>query len=96
MPILLMKYTFFVLALAAIAQEQPPVQSPEVHSDRRVTFRFRAPNAKEVVLAPAGVPRAPMQKDEAGVWLPSGRSSRITTSIRSRPTVSIWLTPRIR
>jgi enterochelin esterase-like enzyme len=68
MHILLMKYTVFVFALAAIAQEQPPVQSPEVHSDRRVTFRFRAPNAKEVVLAPAGLSRAPMQKDEAGVW----------------------------
>jgi 1,4-alpha-glucan branching enzyme len=72
MPTLLMKPTFLVFALAAIvpalAQEQPPVQSPEVHSDRSVTFRLRAPNAKEVVLAPAGVPRAPMQKDEAGVW----------------------------
>ena len=64
----MMKFTFFVLALAAVAQEQPPVQSPEVHSDRSVTFRFRAPNAKAVVFARADAPRVPMQKDEQGVW----------------------------
>ena len=27
-----------------------PVRSPEVSADRRVTFRLRAPNAKEVVV----------------------------------------------
>lgn len=62
-----MKSIYLFLALAAMAQE-PPVQSPEVHSDRRVTFRFRAPNAKEVVFARADAPRVPMQKDDAGVW----------------------------
>jgi enterochelin esterase-like enzyme len=66
--LLMMKAAFFVLALAAAAQQQAPIQSPEVHSDRRVTFRFRAPNAKEVVFARADAPRVPMQKDEQGVW----------------------------
>ena len=45
----------------------PPVKSPEVAADGRVTFRLRAPNAKEVAV---GVRRdaLPMQKDEQGVW----------------------------
>src|SRR5258708_31425516 len=53
-----MKRTFslislaFAFASAALAQTPPaPVISPEVHADNRVTFRFRAPNAKEVALA---------------------------------------------
>lgn len=45
-----------------------PIQSPEVHPDRRVTFRFRAPNAKEVFLSREGGERLPMQKDPNGVW----------------------------
>jgi enterochelin esterase family protein len=45
-----------------------PVRSPEVQKDGRVTFRFRAPNAKGVVLARDGASRAAMQKDEQGVW----------------------------
>ncbi len=42
--------------------------SPEVHADNRVTFRFRAPNAKEVFLAREGAQRIAMQKDDEGVW----------------------------
>jgi enterochelin esterase-like enzyme len=45
----------------------PPIKSPEVAEDRRVTFRLRAPNAKEVVVTMAGK-RLPMEKDEQGVW----------------------------
>jgi enterochelin esterase-like enzyme len=47
----------------------PPIVSPEVHSDHRVTFRFRAPNVKEVAVAieGSGTP-VPMQKDDQGVW----------------------------
>jgi enterochelin esterase-like enzyme len=45
----------------------PPIVSPEVAADRRVTFRLRAPNAKEVIVGREGV-RAPMQKDDQGVW----------------------------
>ncbi len=44
-----------------------PVKSPEVAADGRVTFRLRAPNAKEVAVAIGGK-RLPMQKDEQGIW----------------------------
>jgi enterochelin esterase-like enzyme len=47
---------------------QPPPKSPEVHSDRSVTFRFRAPNAKEVLLFGIMAKPLPMQKDDQGVW----------------------------
>lgn len=43
------------------------IKSPEIAADGRVTFRLRAPNAKEVVVA-MGQTRLPMQKDEQGVW----------------------------
>lgn len=46
----------------------PPIQSPEVHSDRTVTFRFRDPNAQQVVLGFEGVKDRPMTKDDQGVW----------------------------
>src|SRR5215510_12649332 len=45
----------------------PPVKSPEVAADGRVTFRLRAPNAKEVAVSMGGK-QLPMQKDEQGVW----------------------------
>ena len=44
-----------------------PVKSPEVGADSRVTFRLRAPNAREVAVAIGGK-RLPMQKDEQGLW----------------------------
>jgi len=53
---------------AQLRQIPPPVVSPEVHSDRRITFRLRAPNAKEVSLAFEGAKPLPMQKDLEGVW----------------------------
>jgi enterochelin esterase-like enzyme len=62
---------FLLLTAAAFAQAPPapkPLKSPEVHSDRSVTVRFRAPNAKEVLLSRSGAKRAPMEKDEQGVW----------------------------
>jgi enterochelin esterase-like enzyme len=52
-------------AVPAVAQ---PLVSPEVHSDSRVTFRLRAPNAREVVIRLETVGSKPMQKDERGVW----------------------------
>jgi enterochelin esterase family protein len=58
--------------LAQTPQAPPPpprpILSPEVSSDNRVTFRFRAPNAKEVLVSREGAQRLPMQKDEQGVW----------------------------
>jgi enterochelin esterase-like enzyme len=55
---------------AAVSPPKPParVVSPEVHSDRSVTFRFRAPNAVEVKLEREGAEPAAMRKDEHGVW----------------------------
>jgi enterochelin esterase-like enzyme len=57
-------------SLDAQQQAPPPIIiSPEVGADRRVTFRFRDPNAKEVKVALEGRkdPIA-MTKDEQGVW----------------------------
>jgi enterochelin esterase family protein len=51
------------------ASNREPVRSPEVLDDRRVTFRLRAPKASEVIVLgqwPEG--RAPMTKDDDGVW----------------------------
>jgi Enterochelin esterase and related enzymes len=44
------------------------LRSPEVSEDRRVTVRFRAPNAKEVFLAREGGKRVAMEKNDQGVW----------------------------
>ena len=58
----------FVALLSAgviLAQSQSArVVSPEVGPDHRVTFRLRAPNAKEVAVSLEGLPRSiAMQKD---------------------------------
>jgi enterochelin esterase-like enzyme len=59
------------------AQQEGPIISPEVGADHRVTFRFRDPNAKEVLLELDSMPKAmapgpqkplPMTKDDHGVW----------------------------
>src|SRR6266404_1013153 len=78
-----MKYTtlaflvaFPLLAIAQPAQTPPappPIQSPEVLADGSVTFRLRAPSAKEVLLGREGASRQSMQRDNQGVW-------RLTTS----------------
>jgi enterochelin esterase family protein len=57
-----------VLPLRAQAPAPPRIISPEVHPDRTVTFRFAAPNAREVALSLEGAEPKPMQKDAAGVW----------------------------
>lgn len=66
----LLPAAFLFLAAGSLAQTPPtPVVSPELHGDDRVTFRFRAPNAKEVALALEGAAKdQPMQRDEQGVW----------------------------
>jgi enterochelin esterase family protein len=56
-----------VLGLAGPASAQRLV-SPEVQADGRVTFRLRAPEAKEVLAHCEGVEASRMQKDEHGVW----------------------------
>jgi enterochelin esterase-like enzyme len=63
---------FFAQALCLGAGAQtppPPLVSPEVHADRTVTFRLRAPNAKEVAVSMEGSAKpAPMKKDDQDVW----------------------------
>ena len=54
-------------AAQAPGRGAPPVKSPEVSADGKITFRLRAPNAKEVFVTGMG-PRLAMQKDEQGVW----------------------------
>jgi len=54
--------------LAAQAPQPPPLLSPEVHADLRVTFRVRAPNAAKVQLSLEGSPRSEMTKATDGVW----------------------------
>ncbi len=62
-----------LLALASAAQTPPAdgLVSPEVHPDRTVTFRVRAPKASEVTLygdwMPIGKPD-PMTKAADGIW----------------------------
>src|SRR5882724_5516207 len=61
-----------ILLVGSIVRAQTPsgpVTSPEVLADHRVTFRLRAPNAKEVSVGidGGGKPLA-MQKDAEGIW----------------------------
>ncbi len=61
--------SLFVIPTVLLAQEPPkPVKSPEVHEDRTVTFRFKAPNAQAVQLALEGSKPVPMTKGEDGIW----------------------------
>ena len=63
-----------LLMAAGAAPGQPPagaVTSPEVHPDRRVTFRVRALKAAEVTLTADWLPAGRTEKltrDAAGVW----------------------------
>lgn len=73
--ILLFAAAFAALAAAQTARREPAVgdtvQSPEVSSDHRVTFRIFAPKASEVTLAGdwLGANPAPkLTKDDRGIW----------------------------
>jgi enterochelin esterase-like enzyme len=64
-----------VLLLGPSSLAAPPaadaVVSPEVHADRRATFRLYAPKASEVTLFGDWMPlnsNQPMTKDDQGVW----------------------------
>lgn len=72
---------FLLLANNAVGQEnldfsgQKDLVSPELNSDKTVTFRFSAPNAKEVLVQGDWIPsegyvpgNAKMKKDKDGVW----------------------------
>jgi enterochelin esterase family protein len=57
-----------VFLLSAGAAWSQPVVSPEVHSDKRVTFRLKAPSADAVRLQCEGLQSTNMQKDAEGIW----------------------------
>jgi enterochelin esterase-like enzyme len=65
------KTVVFLLAAASLwaqpGRGPAPVRSPEVSADGKVTFRLRAPNAKEVAVTGIGQ-RLAMTKDDQGVW----------------------------
>ena len=58
------------LMIALLLVQAAPLTSPEVHADRSVTFRVRAPKASEVLLNGEwrGGGKLAMTKDEQGVW----------------------------
>lgn len=63
------------LVIPAVLVAQPPPNAPpvfessEVHKDNKVTFRFYAPNAKEVKVSTQLVSGAQlMTKDDKGIW----------------------------
>jgi enterochelin esterase family protein len=64
--------TLVLLTVLGILVEQEllaQLVSPEVHVDRRVTFRLRAPDATEVRLEGiAGLESQAMSKDAEGIW----------------------------
>src|SRR5678815_1941353 len=70
------RFLFLLLLLHAwdLAISQPPrgpfVQSPQVLPDKKVTFRYLAPLAKEVKLGGSqfGAANMPMVKDSIGIW----------------------------
>jgi enterochelin esterase-like enzyme len=71
----IVKRIFFVLAILLLAANTlaqtppPPLISPEVHANKSVTFRFRAPNNREVAVYLEGAAKPlSMQKDDQGVW----------------------------
>jgi enterochelin esterase family protein len=66
---------WLALSLASLAWPQAPppdtLVSPEVHPDRRVSFRIRAPKASEVTVFGDWMPantQEKMRKDTGGVW----------------------------
>lgn len=74
MKLSLLLCAFMLTGLArGLAQTPPPapVVTPEVHADRKVTFRIRAPKAEQVTLYGDWMPvgdQLPMNKDADGVW----------------------------
>ena len=69
---MLKSHTLIALAFTALLHAQAPaLVSPEVHPDRRVTFRVQAPHAADVGFYGDWMPVGTMQKmtkDAAGIW----------------------------
>ena len=70
----LSRFSYFLLCSSLLvclnsplkAQRRQVIVSPEVHPDRRVTFRLRAPNAENVAVNLQGT--HPMAKNAEGLW----------------------------
>ena len=105
-----------LLPFVAVAQQAPPVAgggrgagrgqtvSPEVRADGTITFRFNAPNAREVTLiGELDGKTHPMSRNGAGVWevtsqtvrngLESARTSRTSANCTGAPPSSARATP---
>src|SRR5215471_21679574 len=66
--IVTMKSPLFLLAfLFTESLFSQPIISPDVHSDGRVTFRLKAPNAETVRVQCEGLKSTNMKKDAQGV-----------------------------
>jgi len=67
-------FAWTMICLSGYAISQPPrgplVISPQVLPDKKVTFRYLAPSAKEVKLGGSqfGANQVPMTKDSIGIW----------------------------
>jgi enterochelin esterase-like enzyme len=62
--------SLFCSAWSLLEQPQPPpAVSPEVRLDHSVSFRLRAPNAKDVLLDLEGAKPVTMRKNDEGVWI---------------------------
>jgi enterochelin esterase-like enzyme len=63
-----------IICAGKISNSQPPrgpfIISPQVQADKKVTFRYLAPSAKQVLLGGSqfGAVQVPMTKDSIGVW----------------------------
>jgi enterochelin esterase-like enzyme len=72
----LIRFLFFTLLIlsSAVGISQPPrgpiITSPQVLPDKKVTFRYLAPSAREVKLGGSqfGANQVPMTKDSIGIW----------------------------
>src|SRR5579884_1531713 len=59
----------FIASMTQLQAQQTHIQSPEIASDGRVTFRFRDVNAQKVIVNIAGAPQPlTMEKDSSGIW----------------------------
>ncbi|HYQ57699.1 MAG TPA: alpha/beta hydrolase-fold protein [Draconibacterium sp.] len=68
-PVILILVLWSLSLSQAAAQRGPAFVSNEVHPDKTVTFRFRAPDAKDVKLSTRIIAETQqMTKDENGVW----------------------------
>ena len=68
-PILITLLVFLIMNMSPDDELRSQIVSPEVHPDRKVTFRLLAPNAEKVLVKGlVGQDAQPMQKGDRGIW----------------------------